>query len=131
MTSFEDVLCPFSGPQSRDAHYARYSQSAGWFICSCCDLDVPASEVIAMVGREVGKAVETRPGLVEIDPRAAKAVTVVMRKALAHELSVAELATIVLGWAGSQYPSVAVPYLRRTIAQVLEQSASVANRSAA
>lgn len=132
MTGFVDVPCPLRTPRSRGAHYARYHEAAGEFICQLCGVDVQTSELFALIERSVEVFTErTNGGLMEIDPKAARAVEAVTAKALAGTLKPSELCTVILGWARQQYPSVAVPYLRRTIAKTAEASGERASRSAA
>jgi len=132
MTGFVDVLCPLRTPENRGAHFARYHQEAGEFICQLCGVDLKVAELAAMIETSVETFTkETAGGLVEIDPKAARAVEAVTAKALAGTLKPSELCTVILGWSRQQYPSVAVPYLRRTIAKAAEASGAKANRSAA
>jgi len=132
VTGFVDVLCPLRTPENRGAHFARYHQEAGEFICQLCGVDLKVAELAAMIETSVETFTkETAGGLVEIDPKAARAVEAVTAKALAGTLKPSELCTVILGWSRQQYPSVAVPYLRRTIAKAAEASGAKANRSAA
>ena len=132
MTGFVDVLCPLRTPENRGAHFARYHQEAGEFICQLCGVDLKVAELAAMIETSVETFTkETDGALGEIDPKAARDVEAVTAKALAGTLKPSELCTVILGWARQQYPGVAVPYLRRTIAKTAEASGAKANRSAA
>ena len=132
MTGFVDVLCPLRTPENRGAHFARYHQEAGEFVCQLCGVDVQVAELFGIIEQGVEAFTrETGGGLVEIDPKAARAVEAVTTKAIAGTLKPSELCTVILGWARQQYPGVAVPYLRRTIAKTAEASGAKANRSAA